>query len=60
LASEEGANVEAEEKAAHEAGLTYIYLPFSTKTPDASKVDAFLEAAANPANQPMLLHCATG
>jgi protein tyrosine phosphatase (PTP) superfamily phosphohydrolase (DUF442 family) len=31
-----------------------------TASPDASKVDAFLEAAAEPSNQPMLIHCASG
>jgi uncharacterized protein (TIGR01244 family) len=59
-ASEEGANVEAETKAAEDAGLKYIWLPFVTASPEASKVDDFLEAVAEPANQPMLIHCASG
>lgn len=53
-------DVEGEMKAAQALGLTYIWLPFSGATPDASKVDAFLEAAADPANKPMLVHCASG
>lgn len=59
-ANEEGANVEAEKAAADAAGLTYIWLPFVTASPDATKVDDFLKAAADPANQPMLLHCTSG
>lgn len=59
-ANEEGANVEAEKAAAQAAGLNYIWLPFVTSSPDATKVDAFLEAAADPANQPMLIHCTSG
>jgi uncharacterized protein (TIGR01244 family) len=53
-------DIDAEMKAAEDLGLTYIWLPFSTATPDESKVDAFLQASADPANKPMLVHCATG
>jgi uncharacterized protein (TIGR01244 family) len=59
-ASEQGANVEAEQKAAQDAGLTYIHLPFASTAPDASKLDEFLKAVAAPENQPMMLHCASG
>lgn len=59
-ATEEGANVEAEAKAAQDAGLTYVWLPFVTASPDAAKVDKFLEAVVDPANQPMLIHCTSG
>jgi uncharacterized protein (TIGR01244 family) len=59
-ANEEGANVEAETKSAQDAGVKYIWLPFVTASPDASKVDDFLKAVADPANQPMLLHCTSG
>jgi uncharacterized protein (TIGR01244 family) len=59
-ASEQGANVEDQAKAAAAAGITYIHLPFVTATPDATKVDDFLKAVAAPENQPMLLHCASG
>jgi len=59
-ASEQGANVEDEQKAAQEAGLNYIHLPFVSTTPDASKLDEFLKVAAMPENQPMMLHCASG
>jgi uncharacterized protein (TIGR01244 family) len=59
-ASEEGANLEAEKAAAQAEGLNYIWLPFVTASPDATKVDDFLKAVAEPANQPMLVHCASG
>ncbi len=59
-ANEEGANVAAETKSAQDAGVNYIWLPFVTASPDASQVDAFLAAVAEPANQPMLLHCTSG
>ena len=51
-ASEQGASVEDEQKAAQEAGLKYIHLPFASTSPDAAKVDEFLKAVA--------LHCASG
>jgi uncharacterized protein (TIGR01244 family) len=59
-ATEEGADVEAAQKAAEAAGLVFIHLPFSSSTPDHSKVDAFLAAYATSSNQPMLVHCASG
>jgi len=60
-ATEDGANVEAEKAAAAAAGLKYLHIPF-TRT-DANiqpAIDAFLAAAKDPANRPMLFHCASG
>jgi uncharacterized protein (TIGR01244 family) len=59
-ASEPGADVEAEQKAAEAVGLNYIHLPFVSTSPEASKVDEFLKVVAMPGNQPMMLHCASG
>ncbi len=59
-ASEEGADVEASAKAASEAGLKYVHLPFVTASPDRGKVDEFLKLVVLPENQPMLIHCASG
>jgi len=59
-ATEEGVDIEAATKAAQDAGLKYIWLPFVTASPDATRVDEFLRAAAEPSNQPMLLHCTSG
>lgn len=58
--TEEGANVEEEARAAKEAGLAYIHLPFVASSPDATVVDAFLQAFARPENLPMMLHCGSG
>jgi uncharacterized protein (TIGR01244 family) len=57
LASENGANVEAETAAAKQAGMTYIHLPFNAQSPDPQVVDAFLKAVADRANQPVFVHC---
>jgi len=58
-ASEQGANLEAEEAAAKAAGITYIHLPFNAASPDPTVVDKFLAAVSAPANQPVFVHCAS-
>ncbi len=58
--SEPGADIAAHTQAARDAGLAYIWLPFSSASPDPAKVDAFLDAVKDPANKPMLVHCASG
>ena len=59
-ATEQGVNIEADQKAATDAGLKYYHLPFVTASPDATKFDEFLALLAAPENQPMMLHCASG
>lgn len=59
-ASENGANIEAEQAAATAAGLQYIHLPLSGTSPDRAVVDQFLTVIVEPANQPALVHCASG
>jgi uncharacterized protein (TIGR01244 family) len=59
-ASEQGNDVEAARKAAEAVGLKYFHLPFVPATPDLTMLDQFLTIVANPENQPMLLHCASG
>jgi uncharacterized protein (TIGR01244 family) len=56
-AEEEGANIEASQAAAAEAGLKYIHIPF--RRPDADVTGQFLEAIADTANQPAYIHCAS-
>jgi protein tyrosine phosphatase (PTP) superfamily phosphohydrolase (DUF442 family) len=51
LASEPGANVDAEAAAAKEAGLHFA--------PDPMLVDNFIKAVTAPANQPAFIHCAS-
>jgi uncharacterized protein (TIGR01244 family) len=57
LASEPGAEVEESRAAAETAGLKYIHLPFSPAAPDAEIVKQFLGVVADPANQPVFIHC---
>lgn len=60
LATENGADVDAEASAARAAGLRYVHLPFNGASPDQAVVDQFLVAIKDPANQPAFIHCATG
>lgn len=59
-AEEEGANLEAMQKAAVEAGLRYVHVPFSSADPRPEPVDRFLDVARDKANEPMLINCASG
>lgn len=58
-AAEPDANLEGEAKAAREAGLTYIHIPFTTSAPDPGVVETFLKAVTDRANQPAYIHCAS-
>jgi uncharacterized protein (TIGR01244 family) len=60
LASEEGADVDAEAAAAKAAGVNYAHIPFAGATADPAIVDTFLAAVTNPANEPAFIHCASG
>lgn len=60
LASEEGAQVEAEGAAVKAAGMTYVHLPFNIQTPDPKLIEDFIAAVTRPANQPAYVHCAAG
>jgi uncharacterized protein (TIGR01244 family) len=59
LATERGANVEGQKALAEAAGIRYIHLPFESASPDPAVIDAFLQAVADPANQPVFIHCAS-
>lgn len=54
-AGEQGADVDASRAAAEAAGLNYVHLPF--RTPTAEIVESFLDAVAEPSNQPVYIHC---
>ncbi len=56
--SEYGATVKAGQAAAEEAGLRYFHLPF--RTPTAQLAERFLDTVANPANEPLYIHCGSG
>ena len=51
------ANIDEAKATAAQVGLKYIHLPF--QTPTAEIADAFLKAVADPANQPVYIHCAS-
>lgn len=54
-AGEQGADIDASRAAAEAAGLNYVHLPFRTPTPEI--VESFLDTVAEPANQPVYIHC---
>jgi uncharacterized protein (TIGR01244 family) len=60
LATENGANIDAESAAARAAGLRYVHVPLNGASPDASTVDQFLSAVTDTANTPAFIHCASG
>jgi uncharacterized protein (TIGR01244 family) len=59
LASEAGAEIEAEAAAAKTAGLNYVHLPFNAAAPDPMLVDNFIKAVTDSRNQPAFIHCAS-
>ncbi|MEO8340306.1 MAG: sulfur transferase domain-containing protein [Nitrospirota bacterium] len=60
LASEQGANIEAEAAAAKAAGINFVHLPFNGGMPDPAVADQFLKIITQPGNQPAFIHCASG
>jgi uncharacterized protein (TIGR01244 family) len=62
--SEQGADTEAEKAAAQAAGLNYFHIPFTTpkegEPAPEETIAEFLRVTADPANQPLLVHCAAG
>ena len=60
VATEPGAEIDAEAAAAREAGITFIHLPFAGAAPDPAVADRFLETIQTAGNQPAFIHCATG
>ena len=56
-AQEEGANIEASQAAAAQAGLKYFHIPF--RTPSAEIAVQFLSTVADTSNQPVFIHCAS-
>src|ERR1700694_6290973 len=57
-ASEDGANLEAEEAAAKAADIRYYSLPFSSTSPDPAVADKFLDAITAKGRDPAFIHCA--
>jgi uncharacterized protein (TIGR01244 family) len=59
-ASEEGANLEAEEAAAKTADIRYYSIPFNSTSPTTAAADKFLEAITAKGSDPAFIHCARG
>lgn len=57
LASERGANIEANRARAEALGLKYIHIPVDGSNLDPAAFDRFLEAVKQPSNQPVFVHC---
>lgn len=57
MPEEQGANIDEAKATAAQVGLKYIHLPHQTPTPQIA--EAFLKAVADPANQPVYIHCAS-
>lgn len=60
LATEQGADIDAEAAAAKTEGITFVHLPLSGSMPDPAVVDKFLKSIAEPGSQPAFIHCASG
>lgn len=60
LASEPGADIEAEAAAAKAAGIQFVHLPFNGRMPDPAVADRFLKTITEAGTQPAFIHCASG
>ena len=60
LATEPGADIDAEAAAAKAAGINFVHLPFNGSMPDPAVADRFLKIITEPGNQPAFIHCASG
>lgn len=56
LATEQGADIEANLEAAKVAGIPYYHIPFSGSAPDPAVVDTFLKTITAPGVQPAFIH----
>jgi uncharacterized protein (TIGR01244 family) len=60
LATEQGADIDAEAVEAKAAGINFVHLPFNGAMPDPAVADQFLKIVTMPGNQPAFIHCASG
>ena len=56
LATEQGADIDANTAAAKAAASPYYHIPFSTAAPDPAAVDTFLKTITAPGVQPAFIH----
>ena len=60
LATEQGADIDAETAAAKAAGINFVHLPFNGSMPDPAVADKFLQIIMQPGYAPAFIHCASG
>jgi uncharacterized protein (TIGR01244 family) len=60
LATEQGADIDAETAAAKEAGINFVHIPFNGGMPDPAVADRFIQVITTAGNQPAFIHCASG
>ncbi|HEY7285744.1 MAG TPA: sulfur transferase domain-containing protein [Vicinamibacterales bacterium] len=56
LATEPGADIDANIAAAKATGIPYYHIPFSAASPDPAVVDTFLKTITAPGVQPAFIH----
>ena len=56
LATEPGADIEANIDSAKAAGIPYYHIPFSGSAPDSAAVDTFLKTITAPGVEPAFVH----
>ena len=56
LATEQGADIDANIAAAKAAAIPYYHIPFSTAAPDPAVVDTFLKTITAPGVEPAFIH----
>ena len=56
LATEQGADIDANTAAAKVADIPYYHIPFSTAAPDPAAVDTFLKTITAPGVEPAFIH----
>ena len=56
LATEQGADIDANMAAAKAADIPYYHIPFSGSAPDPAVVDTFLKTITTPGVQPAFIH----
>ena len=56
LATEQGADIDANIAAAKAAAIPYYHIPFITAAPDPAVVDTFLKTITAPGVQPAFIH----
>lgn len=56
LATEPGADIDANIAAAKAVGIPYYHIPFSVSEPDPAVVDTFLKTITEPGVQPAFIH----